>query len=148
MFTCDFPQSTQTAVAPAHIIVIFNKQPTMTSLQLHKVYIRYISWSQSCLSRKLALAVRMFDNLPILRLSSSQHSKNWPRTMLVICWRAYSVHLNKLVTSTAICMSLLIINVSSDTSSPSGAARQPSPSTCSPAGITTTGMYDVALSLF
>ena len=54
------------------------------------------------------------------------------------------VYVNELVTSTAIECHYRFIGNSTDTS-PSGAAKQPSLSTCSPAGMITTGTCDVAL---
>ena len=54
------------------------------------------------------------------------------------------MYVNELVISNTFVCHHPFIDDSTDTS-PSGAAKQPSLSTCSPAGMITTGMYNVAL---
>ena len=127
---------------------ISNIQLTMTSLPLHKMYISYsYSWSQNCLRKKLAVAVclticQFLGCHPLSTIKTSPEPCYLFDGELILC-----MYVNELVTMqhhNLYVATYIFIDSSTDTSL-SGAEKQPSPSTCSPAGMITTGMYDVAL---
>lgn len=106
-FTCDFLQvfSDGCGSRSCHSH-ISNIQLTMTSLPLHKMYISYsYSWSQNCLSKKLAVAVCL-TICQFLGCHSLSTIKTSPEPChlcdgeLILC-----MYVNELVTSTTICMS-------------------------------------------